>query len=508
MKTYSNRKWEIEKEEDLGKIREWLVSNGGKEEKVSNEWEIWRVKYMDATITAYKSKRKKTLFVTDSDYDEILRFHDFVDSLFGSQFVLPDDRNFLIGFDEVGKGEVIGHVILVGVLIPADLFSELEKVCGVADTKVKHTVNYWDDLYRKIDFFKQKGLQFFIEKIPPWDFDKYNINQLMDLTYQRILSYFIQGRRIELNKTRVVIDDYGIGVRLGKYLNILRSAGVEVIKANRADEQYLECKLASLIAKRAQVKVIEAIQRDPKFRIPNCNLGSGNAGDKQTLIWLKNWWSKHKQWPWFVKQSFKTIAGIEGRKTFKKQKVPSLNENILSKEFKKKFYSGKLDISSLYLICNKCGQIIRSIRLKSIDRKVTAACPICNSSIKDARLDLKYYCGRILPDSSVIMRGFLSRDLNQGRFFENFSLFLHPIVKKECDTRGGKRELERLGHYDSIGRIRLEEIKQLTNLDGKDSLSRDNVILEDAKKYNAIVITADRGMKGCARSKNLFVFEV
>lgn len=506
MKLYSNRKWNIKEDKDIKKIKEWLIKNGGREEKVNNKWEMWRIKFMDATVTMYKGKDKNTLFITDSDYEETLKFHEFVDSLIGSTFIQPNNREFLIGFDEVGKGEVIGPVILVGVLIPSDLFTELERVCGVADTKIKHSIKYWEDLYRKIDFFKQKGLQCFVEKIPPWDFDKYNINQLMDLTYQRILNNLVQ--KVDLTKTRIVIDDYGIGVRLNKYLNILNKSGAGIIKINQADKKYLECKLASLIAKWVQVKVIEAIRKDPEFQIPGYDLGSGNAGDEKTLAWLKEWWNKNKKWPWFVKQSFKTIAEIESRECYKKQKVPPLNENILSQEFREKFYSGKLDTSSLAFVCNKCGQIIRSLKLKPINYKTTAVCINCDSPIEDAGPVLRYYCGRILPDSSVILRGFLSKDLNYYKFFENFIFLLHPIVKKECDTAGGKKELERLGHYDSIGMIRLEEVEQLTNLDGEDSLSRDNVILEDAKKYNAIIITADNGMKGVARSKNLFVLKI
>jgi len=37
---------------------------------------------------------------------------------------------------------------------------------------------------------------------------------------------------------------------------------------------------------------------------------------------------------------------------------------------------------------------------------------------------------------------------------------LHPIVKRECDTPGGKKELERLTKFAAMGRIRLEEISE------------------------------------------------
>jgi len=507
MKIVSNRKWQIinENEEKIRDIREWLIKKGGQEREVKNPYEKWRIRYLDATITFYSSKKKKTLFITDSDYEEIIEFHNFVDSLIGSKFV-PPSRKFLIGLDETGKGEVLGHVILVGFLLPANIFQELDQISGVAETKIKHTGAYWDELFNKLDFFKRKRADFIIEKIPSWHFDKYNINQLMDLTYQRILSNFLY--KTPPKDTRIVIDDYGIGLRLKNFLNFLEKNGAEIITTSQADEKYLESRLASLVAKREQVKVFEAIKKNPEFHIPNYDLGSGNAGDEKTLNWLKKWWSTRKSWPWFVKRSFKTIAKIEGRKAYKKQKVPPLNEKILSEEFKQKFNSGILDITSLSLVCGECGEIIKSVKLAPIGGKTTALCVNCNKVIPDVGFTLRYYCGRILPDSSVIRKGFLSKDLEKEKFFEDFTILLHPITKKESDTRGGKKELERLGHFASIGRIKLEEIDSLIQLPADESIVRDDAILEDAKKYNAIILTADKGMKGSARAKGLFIFEI
>lgn len=506
MKLISNRKWNIDGDKLTNLIKEWLLDNGGNEEIVKNQYEIWRIKYLDSTITLYRgAKGKKTLYVTDSDYEELADFHKFVDSLIGSKFVVPT-KEFLIGLDETGKGEVLGHVILAGTLFPASLFEELDRVLGVADTKVKHTVQYWDDVFRKIDFFKSKGFEFLIEKIPPWHFDEYNINQLMDLTYQRILSHFSQ--RIDLSKTRIVIDDYGVGYRLNKFLNFCKSSGAEIVVASQADDKYLESRIASIVAKRTQSKVLEALSRDKRYHLTGYELGSGNAGDSKTLEWLKAWWSTNKSWPWFVKQSFKTIANIEGRQVYKKHKIPPLNENVLSQEFREKFNSGKLDITSLSINCSNCGQIIKSIKLAPYQGKTTAICVNCGGIIQNISLTLLYYCGRVLPDTSVIGRGFLSKDLDGIKFFENFTILLHPVVKKESDKPGGKKELEKLGHFDAIGRICLEEIQSTRDLSNSSSIERDDLIMEDAKKYNAILITADNGMKGSARAKNLFVFEI
>lgn len=506
MKPISNRKWTLQCEETAQEIKEWLIKNGGEEDKnINNQYEKWRIKYLDTTITFYKSSKKMTIYITDSDYSEILEVHKFIDSKVSSKF-LPPNRKYLIGLDEVGKGEVIGHEILVGVLFPHSIFTELEQVSGVANTKIKRNLEYWEGVFNKLDYYKSKGLMFLYEKIPPWDIDKYNINNLMDITYQRILNTFAQ--KVALHECRIVVDDYGIGVRLKKFLEALKNSGAEVIVTHNADEKYLESRLASLIGKYIQQKVLEAISKNSEYQLEGETLGSGNAGDLRTLSYLKKWWEKHKKWPWFVKQSFKTIAEIEGRKTLKKIRVPPLNEDIISEEFREKFYNGKLEITSLHVICPKCGEIIHSIKLIFKDELTTAICINCFNELKRINDTLKYFCGRILPDSSVIRNGFLSKDLEKKKFFENFTILIHPIVKKETDTRGGKKEWENLGHFHSMGRIRLEEIIKTPSIYPEESTERDNLIQQSAVENNAILITGDNQMKGLAQAKNLFVIEI
>ena len=164
MKVISNQKWKID-EEKAQQVKDWLLSNGGEEDgNLSNPHELWRARFSDATITYYKTG---ALYMTDSDDDSVLEAHEFINSISGSKFV-PSTKKFVIGFDETGKGEVVGHTVLVGVVFPVEIASELERDIGVADTKIKHTVGYWDDIYRKVDFYRTKGLNLIIEKIPPW----------------------------------------------------------------------------------------------------------------------------------------------------------------------------------------------------------------------------------------------------------------------------------------------------------------------------------------------------
>lgn len=508
MKLISGRKWQIKDEKVSEQIKSWLITNGGVEDQnIANPYEKWRIKYSDATITLYESPQKRTIFITESNDGDLIEVHKFIESLVGSRFTISD-KKFLVGFDETGKGEVLGHLILTGVIFPIDIYSDLESVIGVADTKIKREIQYWNDIFNRIDFYKNKGLYFLIEKIPPWEVDKYNINKLLDLTYQRILLSFAQ--KYNLRETRIVLDDYGIGSSLMRYLNSLTNKGDEIIKGTKADEKYLEVKVASIISKYTQQKIINVISHNPEFQLNGQLLGSGNAGDSRTLAWLQAWYKTGRQWPWFIKRSFKTIQDIEKKTTKPKKLLPPINDNLLSREFINKFESGELNITSLSIVCPFCGSVSKSAKLIPKAGRTTAICPnsTCKKELNDLTITLRYYCGRVLPDTSVIRRGFLSKDLEGAKLFENFTILIHPIVKKQSDTQGGKRELERLGHFASIGRIRLEETSSLLDVEQLDGVSSDEVIQLAAIENNSILITADNGMKGSAQAKGLFVFEI
>lgn len=59
--------------------------------------------------------------------------------------------------DETGKGELLGHCVLSGVLFPSNLLREIDYILGSSDTK-KRRREYWNDLFLELDRLKQKGL--------------------------------------------------------------------------------------------------------------------------------------------------------------------------------------------------------------------------------------------------------------------------------------------------------------------------------------------------------------
>ena len=504
---FSSRKWKITPD-SAEKVKELILASGGTEDTaIKSTYEVWRVKCSDATLTYYTSG---TLFCTDTIDPAVKEICDSIASLSQTMFVLPT-KDFLVGFDETGKGEVLGHTVLAGVMFPQQIFKEVEELIGIADTKKKRTVGYWDDVLKRIDTLKSKGLDFLIDKIPPWHVDRFNLNKIMDVVYQRILSNFM--RQIEASRVRIVFDDYGVGDTLKRYLRSLENAGAEVIVTHGADDSYLEAKLASQVAKREREKVMEAINNSAEFRLEGCSIGSGNAGDPQTLNWLKRWKETSKPWPWYVKRSFKTIKELDGQATKVRKLAPPIREEILSDELRKEFESGKFSITTVSIVCPSCGERSKAALITMDNNQTVGRCISCKREIRDLGLTLRYYCGCLLPDSNIIKGTILGKDLDRAKFFEGFTVLLSPVVKYECDTPAGKKELGRLAKFAAIGRIRLEDVEQPVGLSISDisklsSLERDEAIKECALVANAILITGDNSLKAYAQAAELFCLHV
>ncbi|HID94565.1 MAG TPA: hypothetical protein EYP53_00715 [Candidatus Latescibacteria bacterium] len=502
------RTWRNVRGAEVEIIRSYLLENGGVAEEVKSPHQVWRVKFSDSGLTYYKNG---TLYSTPSNSRDpsVLKAWRYIDSLVGSAYTFPT-KDFLIGLDETGKGEIIGHTVLTGVIFTKEIFDELDLLVGPADTKKRHKFEYWDGIFRRLDRFRSAGYDFVVEKIPPWHVDRYNLNKILDVSYQRILSIFF--RKGQIDRCRIVLDDYGIGATLRRFLNSLEKQGAEVVVTKSSEDKYLEAKTASLISKRIREADIKAINEKIEFQINGLSVGSGNAGDRRTLEWLRKWHASGKQWPWFVKRSFKTVWQIEGKSGHPRKIIPPIKEELLSQEFFEEFNKGNLSIQSLSLVCPACDNILKSATFTTFNKgghrisELKCPDPRCGKAIENGGITLGYYCGYIVPDSSAIQRSLISHDLSASRVFENFTVILTPVVRKECDgTPRGKREFEALERYGSMGTIKLEAVGRVEDLpdDISDTVKAERII-EACLEYNAILLTADKSMSAFASDKNLF----
>jgi len=485
--------WRKIPKEQWEELRRLLLSRGGIQDKeVRGIKEVWRIRIHRTVFTMYENG---TLFSTPPSNETIEEIHWEISELLGLDVEKPSKR-FLIGLDETGKGEVLGHSVLVGAIVSSNLLKTVDQLIGPADTKRKRSTSYWNGLFLELDRLRGRDMDFVVEKIPPWHIDRYNLNKIMDIVYQRILSQLT--REVPVEECRIVLDDYGMGANLSRYLEFLHKQGAEVRVESRADERYVEVKLAAIIAKREREMVMQAINK--AFSLPGCPVGSGNAEDPQTIRWLREWKKTGKEWPWFVKTSFKTVREIDGIKGRVRKEDPPIRHEILSRSSRVLFREGKLSVETLSILCPYCGAMLKSCKITPAqDKRLVGRCVNCREIIANLNTTLLYYCGYIVPDTSVILSGIISKDLSSGRFFEGFTFLMTPVVRRESDTKRGRKELGRLARFSSMGRINLRDALLST-----ENLSPDEAIVEAARKYNAIIYTRDKGMYEMAISKGLF----
>ncbi|MEO0098930.1 MAG: hypothetical protein ABIK99_04485 [candidate division WOR-3 bacterium] len=313
VKMASGRTWHNLKEKQAERIKLYLLKKGGEEEEVKNPNERWRIRLFNSTFTYYPNG---TLYSSPphSSENDILTVYQAIEKIAGPRYELPD-REFLLGFDETGKGEIIGPIVLTGVLFPAALFSKVDAIVGLANTKKRHNLNYWERTFTQLSLLKEEGFSYIVEEIPPDQLSGNNLNRLLDKGYKKIINLFLKGilkERGNLARYRLVLDDYGVGGKFQQFLQSLQRKEGKVIITPNADEKYLEVKVASIIAKRFREKIIKRIKENPKYQIGGLTIGSGNSADKTTKEWLKKWWETYKNFPWFVKKSFKPVKGMGG----------------------------------------------------------------------------------------------------------------------------------------------------------------------------------------------------
>lgn len=511
----NSKSWKKINKDESCLIKTKILELAGLEIDVKGQYEEWKIKISDSEFTLFSSKKGLTLYSNGSKSGDpiIQNIYNYIEDVVGGSFI-KSEKKYTIGLDEAGKGELVGHLFLSGVIIPTDILDDLSNIVGTADTKNKKSFEYWDKIFKNLDDQKKNGLDFVLERIEPWIFDKYNVNKIIDVVYQRILNEFL--RRVDnFSDVRIVLDDYGVGPTLQRFLKFLEMQGAEIIVAHKADDDYLEAKVASLVSKRFREVVLKAINDNEKYKIEGQSIGSGNAGNPQTLKWLKDWYQSGQSWPWFIKESFKTIAEIEGHDRKVKKALPPFNEKVFSKKFIESFENGVLNIKTLSVVCPQCGETLKSIKMANYFDKDSGfyisnfKCSSCSNFINDISFSLRYYCGYLLPDSNAISRNIITNDLKASKNFENYKILMSSVVRKEIDgTPRAKKELDDLKIFVNKGIIKIENIGDDLDITNWDSVVKDNAIIQHAVDYNGILVTGDKSMVTFALGEGLFVIDL
>ena len=478
--------WKNLDSDSLKKIKIGLLEMGGENIPVKNEHEIWRVKISDSVFTAYK---KGTLYSTPSNSNSknVLKARTTIDQHTGTGY-LTSEKSFLIGFDETGKGEIAGPIILAGAAFPTKLFSAIVKLIGPADTKKSHNLKYWQELFYNIAQFRISGFFYSLEIISPALCDKYNINNLLDLFYKKLIIKL--KRQINKSNFRLVLDDYNTGKSLESYLTNFSNKN-EIIIVTQAEDTFIEAKTASIISKYFRESILYQINNISEYKIDNSSIGLGNVGNPKTLKWIQNWKHSRKSWPWFIKQSFKTIEDLENTTNKVKKIRPVLRDELLSHEFIRCFEEGKKYIHLLALKCPSCNEFQRSINF-NLNEWI---CPNCFTPFENISLTMRYYCSDVIPDLGTITKKAISKDLENRQYFENYKIYISKDLINENLSSGEMKELNNLVKLNQLGRLKLEYY---------DGTYDNQNIIKLANLNNALIMTSSQELNRFAMDNNIF----
>ncbi len=300
------RTWKNVDRERAGRIKRLLTESGAEELRTKAPFEVWRFKLNNCYITYYTSG---TMYATPSSDEEVREVIEKIENIVGHIYK-PPTKTWCVGLDETGKGEIFGYLHVVGVVFHNSIFKELESIVGNTDTKRKHGVEFWNQIYEELKAMMDGKFFYIEERISPDDIDGFNINELLNITYIRVLKRIFPGR-IDAKDARIVIDDYGVSDELKDFASELERQGAEVVIATRSEDEYLETRLAAIIAKWLQVQTLEKIRQNPEYTVDGLTIGSGNTNEDATLKWLKKWYKSGKDWPWFVRKSYRTVYRMD-----------------------------------------------------------------------------------------------------------------------------------------------------------------------------------------------------
>jgi ribonuclease HII len=225
----------------------------------------------------------------------------------------------------------------------------LDAVAGHIETKHSRSMGSWDELGRQLAAFQSDGLVLAVRPLSNRLFDGYRKNALLDLAYVRLVGDLLAGAGIADDPPRdaleVVIDDYGAGALLKRAAAVWSERGLSVLITTKADRDHLAARVASVAARAARAREMGGLASEST----EGRLGTGNAGDRQTLDWLRHWKRCRHPWPSFVKQSFKTVYELDGKQEVVKQPVPELRA-LFDAASAVAFLAGCLDVRTAKLV--------------------------------------------------------------------------------------------------------------------------------------------------------------
>ena len=226
--------------------------------------------------------------------------------------MIPFDVKYFVGCDESGAGETFGSMFLGCVIIDIENLKNIEQIFD--NPNIKDLEEY--EILDKYDKIK-KYCKIFEKKCEASEMDETSSkNTLLDQKYEELLGDAISGKE----KLCVIIDDYGIQRGLRLFFDTLQSRGNTVIVEHKADEKYVVCQAASVVARKERLEEMRTLNKEFSVQDESGKIiypGSGNASNPQTTEYLEAFMKLHpsKDLPPFVRRKWSNVKKLLQKKS-------------------------------------------------------------------------------------------------------------------------------------------------------------------------------------------------
>jgi len=202
-----------------------------------------------------------------------------------------------LGFDEAGRGSVIGCMYVGCVGLEPQASIELREL-GVRDSK-KLSRGRREELLKHI---LDKSVCTGYMPVSPEEIDAENISRLFVKAIVNMVGELSQIIGLS-SVSKIVIDLTGKPRLFREELKRIGYGG-EIVLEHKADEKYVEAGAASIVAKVFRDREILRLAEEEGVE------GSGYPADERTVEWLRKQCTSTAALPQFVRRSWKTLDRV------------------------------------------------------------------------------------------------------------------------------------------------------------------------------------------------------
>lgn len=219
--------------------------------------------------------------------------------------------NLIAGLDDAGRGAVIGPLVIAGVLFSSDEISKLAEI-GVKDSKLLSPARR----FKLAEKIREIALKVKILETSPQEVDRIVLEgkKLFKLNW---LEAKVMAEIINVLKPEIAYVDASdvLPERFKETIEKMLTGKVKIVSEHKADRRWLPVSAASIIAKTHRDSAVEQIRK--RFG----DFGSGYPSDSKTIKFLEDLTRKNKEYPTFVRKSWKTIEKINSNLNCKQARL-------------------------------------------------------------------------------------------------------------------------------------------------------------------------------------------